>query len=255
MVDLLLNLNFYSYRAILVYLSLISFILNIITYIRDKDLDLFCSLMTIPFSFFIYEISYIFALSDETLALLDILRISYGSIIILCLILPKLIQKYHKKLVFFMIINVLSGLMIFSPKESFDINFYIIGIYTLLFIIFISFALNRNIDFYLNVISIIFLNFVMYLYRLKNEGYRIVWDFQDICYLIFAIIAISLLIYLLILSLFKNRPNQILLRNIFYERDKDLDILIDYLSRFNSIGINSRWGDGKSFLYKMVQSD
>lgn len=43
--------------------------------------------------------------------------------------------------------------------------------------------------------------------------------------------------------------------NLFNEREFDLERILDYLRKYNTIGVVSKWGDGKTFLFKMLEQE
>ena len=96
------------------------------------------------------------------------------------------------------------------------------------------------------------INLIIYLLKKYSDGYRACFDIQDKVYIGYVIV---LFVFLVVALLDSFKPRKTRYENLFSERKYDLERLINYIQQFNTIGINAYWGDGKSFLFKLLQEE
>lgn len=104
-------------------------------------------------------------------------------------------------------------------------------------------------------------NLAIFLFQKYLKGFWICFDTIDIIYSIYAS---WVLVFLLIgvLKWFRDwRRNSAALAseeqdeevNLFTERRYDLKRIFSYLKQYNAIGVAAKWGDGKTFLFKILE--
>lgn len=130
------------------------------------------------------------------------------------------------------------------------------------FLFIVSYCIFRSKKFFSLYGLIAFTNLVVFLFQKTREGYWISCDVVDKCYLIYVF---CILIFLLIGLFDKIRcvkkilvsrgASQDKVENLFNEREFDLERILDYLRKYNTIGVVSKWGDGKTFLFKMLEQE
>ncbi len=137
----------------------------------------------------------------------------------------------------------------------FSVNFeaYLVLGVVIFFFIFFSFWVCKNIVFYFHYLCIAIGNLIIFFYVKHQEGFRIVRDLQDILYFSYASVLLLLFCIVGIANLFsKNKNKQ---KNYFIERANDLERLCNYLNRFEVVGLESLWGDGKTYLMKLFEQE
>lgn len=130
------------------------------------------------------------------------------------------------------------------------------------FLFIVSYCIFRSKKFFSLYGLIAFTNLVVFLFQKSREGYWISYDVVDKCYLIYVF---CILIFLLIglfdkihcikKILVSRGAFQDKVENLFNEREFDLERILDYLRKYNTIGVVSKWGDGKTFLFKMLEQE
>ena len=129
------------------------------------------------------------------------------------------------------------------------------------FIFFIvSYCIFRSVRFFSLYGLIALTNLAVFLFEKYREGYWLVYDVVDKLYLVYAA-CIAILLFVGLLSkilgikqnLFSRGKSQDKVENLFSERSFDLERILDYLHKYNTIGVVSKWGDGKTFLFKMLE--
>lgn len=129
------------------------------------------------------------------------------------------------------------------------------------FIFFIvSYCIFRSVRFFSLYGLIALTNLAVFLFEKYREGYWLVYDVVDKLYLVYAA-CIAILLFVGLLSkilgikqnLFSRGKSQDEAENLFSERSFDLERILDYLHKYNTIGVVSKWGDGKTFLFKMLE--
>ena len=130
------------------------------------------------------------------------------------------------------------------------------------FFFIVSYCVFRSKNFFSLYGLIALANLAVFLFRKYREGYWISYDVVDRCYLIYVFCT---LIFLLIGLFGKIRCIKKILvsggvfhdkvKNLFNEREFDLERILDYLHKYNTIGVVSKWGDGKTFLFKMLEQE
>lgn len=149
---------------------------------------------------------------------------------------------------------VISSLLSILLVFSINIGFYLYLVFAILLLLFfiLNYRVHKNKKFFITFVSILFINLITFLIKKYSDGFRIIFDLQDKLYIGYIVILLAVFI----ISLFDTfKPKEQVHINLFSEREYDLNRLIDYLHRFNIIGINAHWGDGKSFLFKLLQKE
>ena len=143
---------------------------------------------------------------------------------------------------------ILSVLLFFSI----DIGFYKYIIVSGLLISFfsINYCICKNKKFYRTFLLIDIINLIVFLVKKYFDGFRVCFDTQDKVYIGYFVI---LLIIFLLTYVDRFKSQKAKYENLFSERQYDLDRLVNYLQQFNTVGIDAHWGDGKSFLFKLLQ--
>lgn len=150
----------------------------------------------------------------------------------------------------------LSSFLFISKEDCIDFEQYLF-VATPIFLFFVAqYCICKSFRFFLAYIFIAVSNLGVFLYE-KNKYYVLVWDATDICYMIYiGVLAVILIIAFCCLGRNKHNQNSDESNhNLFPERDYDLNKVMTYLNRFNIIGIDSPWGNGKSFLMSMLKKE
>lgn len=142
-----------------------------------------------------------------------------------------------------------------------DVDFVqYVGIAISVFVFFIvSYCVFRSKKLFSLYGLIALANLAVFLFQKYQEEYWFIYDVIDKVYLAY----MACILIVLFVGLFNkiHYIKQILVlgnvyqdkaENLFNERDFDLERILDYLHRYNTIGIVSKWGDGKTFLFKML---
>lgn len=144
--------------------------------------------------------------------------------------------------------TLLSILFFYNKEISFE-DYILIAYLILVFLLFSYrfFCCNKNI---VLITSCIYIpNIIVYLFYHRN--YHIVLDQTDWVYILFcSSLAISLFFYLS-RHFYLLHKNKVILENYFPAREEELNYLAEILKKQNVIGINSDWGNGKSFLLQL----
>lgn len=150
---------------------------------------------------------------------------------------------------------VLSFILFFSIKVDFV---QYLGIFVPLILFFmIKYFHKENIYFggFVSVIALV--NLSVFLFKKYQENYWLSFDLTDFLFIAYALFNIIMLCYFFI-SLFLNciRPENFDDdKKNFSERNFEFNRIKDMISKYNIVGINAQWGDGKTFLFKRLERD
>ncbi|MEX3625012.1 P-loop NTPase fold protein [Viridibacillus arvi] len=130
-----------------------------------------------------------------------------------------------------------------------------LGIYALIFTIIlclarINFSFYKNIDFFTTLCVINSGAFIGYLISKWIDGELFQNNVDKVSFLL-VLSCLIILIYLLLmdrLTKSKKSIDPIPPQELLKKRNNDLELLIQYVDMFPSIGLNSNWGTGKTFL-------
>lgn len=147
--------------------------------------------------------------------------------------------------------------------EDIDSVLYLKLVYAVLFFVVVSYCVTRNSKlstFYGLVAST---NLIIFLVQLYQMDYWLSWDIVDIFFLSYAIFLVAFLLnvplskLLCFLKLQKKciGKSENDYRNLFSERRYDLNLIANYLRKYNVIGVESKWGDGKTFLFELLKEE
>ncbi|MGE7911559.1 P-loop NTPase fold protein [Lysinibacillus xylanilyticus] len=133
-----------------------------------------------------------------------------------------------------------------TPK-SYVIVFTILGL-----LMAINFSFYKNIDLFKSLAIINLGIFAGYLFSILNNG-AIFKDRIDTIYLFWVGLWLVVIFFLLLMNKF-SKSNQVEASpRVLKKRNKDLDLLVYYVDMFPSIGLNSKWGTGKTFLINLLK--
>lgn len=93
----------------------------------------------------------------------------------------------------------------------------------------------------------------VYLIKKYLEGFLPVWDVMDYVFLCYGTLLIIVIIANIITIVFKKKRTS-KKQKLFYQRKYDLDRLEKYLNEVNVIGVDSSWGNGKSFVFEKLKT-
>lgn len=120
-------------------------------------------------------------------------------------------------------------------------------------LVFINFTLNKNHSLYSSLLTINLAVFIVYCVntRIKN-GNITQTRLDELCLLI--VLGVLIVIgYILILRKLGRQKNKKIESILINKREKDLNLLLSYLDNFVIIGLNGRWGTGKSFIINALK--
>lgn len=160
-------------------------------------------------------------------------------------------QKDVKSVVQKALLTVLFSFVLFF---SFDVAFTLyLGISFAIFLLFnVSFCVRKNIKFYISYTICAFSNLGVFLFKKFQEGYWICWDKEDFFFIIYAFLLLVIFLTVLVKKVSMKNGNTVI-ENYFSERKYDLERLCEYINKFPMVGLNSIWGDGKTYLYKLFK--
>jgi KAP family P-loop domain len=120
-------------------------------------------------------------------------------------------------------------------------------------LVFINFNLYKNYSLYNSLLIINLAIFIVYciITRIKN-GSITQTRLDELCLLI-VLGVLFILGYFLLFSLLSRRKNKNTNSILINKREKDLNLLLSYLENFEIIGLNGRWGTGKSFIINTLK--
>lgn len=147
-----------------------------------------------------------------------------------------------KKFVNKLIIAIILSSILFNTVKV-NVILYYSTVTSLWILMFLNYGMGTNLEFFDSLIAISLGNFISYISHngFGNKGA----DFlRFTLYLIFFLtISISSFLF----YLFKEKSFQEKIK-LMAKREKDLEMLSYYIDNFEIVGINGRWGAGKSFL-------
>lgn len=149
---------------------------------------------------------------------------------------------------------IITSLLSILLVLSINIDFYLYLVFAMLLLSFfvLNYCVCKNKKFFITFVSVLSINLIVFLSKKYSDGFRVAFDLQDKLYIGYVFI----LLVVLIISLFDRfKPKERVHKNLFSEREYDLNRLIAYLDSFDIIGIDAHWGDGKSFLFKLLQKE
>lgn len=150
------------------------------------------------------------------------------------------------------VISILFAILLFRTIEI-SWGFYFIIFLILIALTFINFQLSKNHDLYVSFLTINFTTLIVYCLNNFYENNTVVATLADRLYILFIILSLVAICYLLTFSKFsivkieKDKPI------IMKKREKDLKRVKVYLEHFQIIGLNGRWGTGKSFIVSVLK--
>lgn len=150
---------------------------------------------------------------------------------------------------------IISGIVAFLFFQTVDINwsFYLIIFLATWFLIGINFSCYKNLSLYQSLITINIAVFIGYCVNNGIKNGSITQSFLDKVFF-FIVIGVILVIGSIVFMIRLKRQNE---KNIgvslINKREKDLILLLNYLGNFNIIGLNGRWGTGKTFLLNKLK--
>ena len=160
-------------------------------------------------------------------------------------------QKDVKSVVQKALLTILFSFVLFF---SFDVAFTLyLGVSFAVFLLFnVSFCVRKNSKFYISYTICAFSNLGVFLFKKFQEGYWICWDKEDFFFIIYAFLLLAIFLTVLVKKVSMKKGNTVI-ENYFSERKYDLERLCEYINKFPMVGLNSIWGDGKTYLYKLFK--
>ncbi|MBD5441743.1 MAG: hypothetical protein HDR33_12195 [Treponema sp.] len=160
-------------------------------------------------------------------------------------------QKDVKSVVQKALLTILFSFVLFF---SFDVAFTLyLGVSFAVFLLFnVSFCVRKNIKFYILYTICTFSNLGVFLFKKFQEGYWICWDKEDFFFIIYAFLLLAIFLTVLVKKVSMKKGDTVI-ENYFSERKYDLERLGEYINKFPMVGLNSIWGDGKTYLYKLFK--
>lgn len=169
-------------------------------------------------------------------------------------------EKLRKELKGIVCSASLTAALSFLLFYSVDVGFYqYLGVFIpLTFFLLTKYFHKENIRFAGYISIIILVNLSVFLFRKYQESYWICFDFIDFIFIAYVLFNF-LLLRIFLVSLFLDycaQNNQVDNdEKLFSERKYELGRIKEMLSKYNIIGINAQWGDGKTFLFRILEKD
>lgn len=117
------------------------------------------------------------------------------------------------------------------------------------------FLWKSNQNFYFVYLTSALLNFGIFLFNKYQQGFWPCWDFTDKVYVVYSSLIVLFFIITIILSVLRKKNTNVNLPNYFSERKYDLERLYEYLQNYSVVGLESFWGDGKTYLYNLFRQE
>lgn len=156
-------------------------------------------------------------------------------------------------------VTSLISFVLFFWKDVNFVQYLGVALSVLVFFV-VSYYFFRSKKFFSLYGLIALVNLAVYLFQKYREGYWIVYDVVDnvyliyvACILIFLFVGVFNRIHSIRQILVSGKLYQDKVENLFNERNFDLERILDYLHNYNTIGVVAKWGDGKTFLFRMLE--
>lgn len=147
------------------------------------------------------------------------------------------------------IISVLVAFLLFN---TFDISWMYYSVTFLIgsVLVFINFRLSKNHSLYSSLFTINLLAFVVYCtINFAENGMVTQTGVEEIWFLLILIILAATGFFLFLEQIGgKKNENENENPTLLFKREKDLNLFSSYVENFKIIGLNGRWGTGKSFI-------
>ncbi|RKQ13972.1 P-loop NTPase fold protein [Ureibacillus endophyticus] len=150
---------------------------------------------------------------------------------------------------------IISALVAFLLFNSIEISwiYYLIVFLVVFILVSTNFALSKNHSLYYSILTINFAVFIVYCtIILVKEGSITQNRLDQLCFIIVLVI-LSIISYLVFMSGMTREKKKNSKLNLISKREKDLSLLLSYLENFEIIGLNGRWGTGKSFIINALK--
>lgn len=165
------------------------------------------------------------------------------------------ILKYHSIIEKILVVTIFSFvLLIFDDKLN--IFYYLFFITLFLFFLHITYSISCNKNVFLRAYICLSLNMIVY-YLINSDRNKLFIN-EPLVRIVYTLFFLYFVISSIVLLCFVRKNNgktSFKQKNLFSERKYDLERLNEYLERYNLIGIDAIWGNGKSFLFTMLQSE
>lgn len=182
----------------------------------------------------------------------DKLYIGFIILFLLSIFLDKILKK-HSDIEKIIVLSILFFILFISVNKL-EILEYLIAVTFLLILLHINYSVANNRKFFLFSYVCFLLNMIeFYFIKCDENKFFIDNKILVITYIVYFLYFLISSVVLLICKE-KNFQNDDI-KNLFSERKYDLERVKEYLERYNLVGVDSIWGDGKSFLFKMLQNE
>lgn len=159
--------------------------------------------------------------------------------------------------------------MFYFPNAKVDFLHYLFVAIPVVIFFTIQFFIGKNVRFYLGFFTFLIVNLGVYAYS-KYDDYVLSCpisvsglfdkcDTTDSVYIIYGLFILSMFALLFIcqfityiLECFQKKDNYIK-ENLFEERSLDLEQLVTDLEKYDIIGVDADWGNGKSYVFSMLK--
>lgn len=150
---------------------------------------------------------------------------------------------------------IISGLIAFLFFNSFETSWIYYSIIFLIawLLVFINFCLYKNHSLYNSLLTINLSVFIVYcIITFIKNGSITQTRLDDLCLLLVLGILI-ILGFVLLLSQLGRKKSENIKSILINKREKDLNLLFSYIENFEIIGLNGRWGTGKTYLINALK--
>lgn len=158
--------------------------------------------------------------------------------------------KFEKVLIIFFL-SIIAYITILKR----DISTYLIVVTFLVVILHVSYSILKNINFFIYCNICLIFDQLLFLISDDNRKIILTLSFSALFYILYFIYLIICQVFLIISYLRSKSELPEDKKKLFNERQYDLERIKDYLETYNLIGINSIWGNGKSFLFEKLRQD
>jgi hypothetical protein len=150
------------------------------------------------------------------------------------------------------IITCLAAFLFFNSIDTSWIYYTIIFLIAWILVI-INFTFYNNNSLYNSLLTINVAVFIVYCIITNTKNGSITQTRLDELCLLIVLGILIIISYYLVLSWLNRQRNKNTKSILINKREKDLNLLLSYLENFKIIGLNGRWGTGKSFIINALK--
>lgn len=152
---------------------------------------------------------------------------------------------------------LIAAALSFALFYAVDVGFVeFLGIsFPLLVFFLIRFGVCKSSVNYIIICAVFGSSLGVFLLQKYLDSFWVNWDLVDICYVLLIICLVCIFSIAAVAEIIRQSPNNRIIENLFPERRYDLDRIKHMLWRYDTIGINAKWGDGKTYIFNLLEQE